>query len=124
VKSIEPARTVEFVKLSLVELVPGSGMFIWMPSGGNCSISPMPPEIPPPSLPAMNTSRSSQGYHKKLEGHMNLRVANLANERNFCRTWPSLDAYHVGIETKDCYEISWFPVKRKLRLSPANSDNN
>ncbi len=55
---------------------------------------------------------------------MILRVANLANEGNFCITWPWLDAHHVGIETKACYEISWFPVKRKLGLSPANSDNN
>ncbi len=83
-----------------------------------------PAEIPPPSLPAINTSRSSQGHHKEPEGHMNLRVANLANERNFCITWPWLDTHHVGIKTKDCYEISWFPVKRKLQLSPANSDNN
>jgi hypothetical protein len=55
---------------------------------------------------------------------MNLRVENLANERNFCITWPWLDTHHVGIEAKACYEISWFPVKRKLGLSPANSDNN
>ncbi len=129
-KSIEPARTVEFVELSLVELVPGSGMLIRIPSSGSCSISPTPAEIPLPSLAAINTSKSSQGYHKKPEGDMNLRVANLANlanlanERNFCITWPWLDTHHVGIETKACYEISWLPVKRKLRLSPANSDNN
>jgi len=84
----------------------------------------MPAEIPPPSLPAINTSRSSQRYHKKPESDMILRVTNLANEGNFCITWPWLDAHHVGIETKACYEISWFPVKRKLGLSPANSDNN
>jgi len=124
VKSIELVRTVEFVEPSLVGLVPGSGMLITISSGGNCSMSPMPAEIPPPSLPAINTSRSSQGYHKKPESDMNLRVANLANKRNFCITWPWLDAHHVGIETKACYEISWFPVKRKLPLSPANSDNN
>ncbi len=123
-KSIEPARTVEFVEPSLVEPVPGSGMLIRKPSRGNCSIPPMPAEIPPPSLAAINTSRSSQRYHKKPEGDMNLRVANLANERNFCITWPCLDTHHVGIETKACYEISWFPVKRKLWLNPANSDNN
>jgi hypothetical protein len=123
-KSIEPARTVEFVEPSLVELVPRSGMLIMIPSGGSCSISPTPAEIPPPSLPTINTSRSSQGYHKKPEGDMNIRVANLANERNFCITWPWLDTHHVGIETKACYEISWLPVKRKLQLSPANSDNN
>jgi len=51
-------------------------------------------------------------------------AANLANKRNFWITWPWLDAHHVGIETKACYEISWFPVKRKLWLSPANSHNN
>jgi hypothetical protein len=99
-------------------------MLIWMPSGGNCSISPIPAEITVPSLPAINTSRSSQRCHKKPESDMILRVANFANERNFCITWPWLDAHHVGIETKACYEISWFPVKRKLGLSPANSDNN
>jgi hypothetical protein len=118
VKSIEPARTVEFVEPSLVELVPGSGMLTRMPSRGNCSISPMPAEIPPPSLPAINTSRSSQGYHKKPEGDMNLRVANLANKRNFCMTWPWFDMHHVGIETKDCYEISWLPIKRKFGVEP------
>jgi len=123
-KSIELARTIEFVEPSLVELVPGSGMLIRIPSSGNCSISPTPAEIPPPSLPAINTSRSFQGYHKKPEGNMDLRVANLAKERNFCITWPWLDMHHVRIETKACYEISWLPVKRKLRLSPANSDNN
>ncbi len=108
----------------MVEFVPESGMLITIPSGGKCSISPMLIKIPPPSLPAINKSRFSQWYHKKLEGDMNLRVANLANERNFWITWPWLDAHDVGIETKDCYEISWFPIKRKLQLSPANSDNN
>ncbi len=94
-KSIEPVRTVELVEPSLVGLVPGSGMLITIPSRGNSSISPMPAEIPPPSLPAINTSRSSQGYHKEPQG-------DLANERIFCISWPWLDAHHVGIETTPC----------------------
>jgi hypothetical protein len=70
-------------------------MLITIPSRGNSSISPMPAEIPPPSLPAINTSRSSQGYHKEPQG-------DLANERIFCISWPWLDAHHVGIETTPC----------------------
>jgi hypothetical protein len=71
-------------------------MLIRIPSGGNCSMSPMP-EIPP-ILAAINISRSSQGYHKTPEGNMNLRVANLMKEKNFCTTWPWI-CRHVGIET-------------------------
>ncbi len=82
---------------SLVEIVV-SGMLIRIPSGGNYSISPMP-EIPQSSLSAIKISRSSQGYHKTPEGKMNLRVANLTKEKNFCTTWPWIHHTHVGIET-------------------------
>jgi hypothetical protein len=71
-------------------------MLIRIPSGGNCSMSPLP-EIPPSSLAAINISRSSQGYHKTPEGNMNLRVANLTKEKNFCTIWPWI-CRHVGIE--------------------------
>jgi len=74
----------------------GSGMLIRIPYGGNCSMSPLP-EIPPSSLAGINTSRSSQGYHKTPEDNMNLRVANLTKEKNFCTIWPWI-CRHVGIE--------------------------
>jgi len=89
------------VEPSLVELG-GSGMLIRIPSGGNYSMSPLP-EIPP-SLAAINISRSSQGYHKTPEGNMNLGGANLTKERNFCtiRSWI---CRHLRIEIVGLYEM-------------------
>jgi len=59
-------------------------------------MSPLP-EIPASSLAAINISRSFQGYQKTPEGNMNLRVANLTKEKNFCTIWPWI-CRHVGIE--------------------------